>query len=272
MIGDYFNQISLTAIYIFTFALVLASLGVGVWLGRRHLARAGEGKDSSVGSAVAATLALLAFILAFAFNMTADRFNQRKQLLLDEVNAIGTAYLRADFLNEAASGRAKELLAEYVSVRDFVPGRDTDDNAIIARSSGIHAELWKLVDSHIQQHYDAGYLRLFVEPLNDVIDFHTARVVVGLEYHIPAPIWWALYFITVLAMLGIGFQLGASQAGSWQVGLVLALTFSTVILMINDLDRAREGTLVVDQRPMAELHQQLMEAERARRRGGEPGS
>lgn len=261
---DYFSSFPLSVIYAFTFVLVLASLVIGALLGHRYVARVGEQKDSSIGSAVAAMLGLLAFMLAFTFNMTADRFNERKGLLLDEVNAIGTVYLRADFLKPEARDRAKALLREYTAVQDFVPGRNTDDNGILARSAEIFKELWGLVDQHIEQGYEASRLRLFVEPLNDVMDFHTARDVVGLEYHIPEPIWVALYFITALAMLGIGFQFGANRAGSLHVGVTLALIFSTVILLISDLDRAREGFLVVDQRPMAELHQQLEQSQRER--------
>lgn len=267
MTGDYFSAFPLSVIYIFTFVLVLVSLVIGALLGHRYIRRAGELKDSSIGSAVAAMLGLLAFILALTFNMTADRFNERKELLLDQVNAIGTVYLRADFLEPEARGRAKALLTEYTAVQDFVPGKNTDDNGIIARSGEILKELWQLVDRHIAQGYDPNRLRLFVEPLNDVMDFHTARDVVGLEYHIPEPIWVALYFITALAMLGIGFQFGANRAGSLQMGVTLALIFSTVILLISDLDRSREGVVVVDQRPMRELHQQLVQSERERHAG-----
>lgn len=262
--GEWFFNAHLSAIYIFTFALVLAALGAGVLLGRRFAHRHRGLKDSSVGTAVAATLGLLAFLLAFTFNMTAERFSERKALLLDEVHAISTGYLRADFLPVESADRAKKLLSEYAAVRDFVPGNNADYATIFMHSEKIHAELWRIVSEQVGEQYNADYLRQFVDPLNRLIDFHHSRVTVGLGYRIPGPIWSALYFITVLAMLVIGFQFGISSGGSLQVASALALTFATVILLISDLDRANEGVLVVDQTPMSELAERLRGEERQR--------
>lgn len=255
--GNLFHSIPLLVVYFLTVLLVLGALAVGIAIGHRHRRYNKDVKDSSVGSAVAASLGLLAFLLAFTFNLTANRYNQRKALLLDEVNGIRTLYLRADFLQPAARERARALLAEYVDLRDFNPEKEPRINERLARSAEIHGELWQLVDEHLRQHYSPAYLRQFVEPLNAVISSHYSRVTVGLQYHIPGPIWMALYFMTVLAMLMIGFQFGISRGGSLKVALALALTFATVILLIADLDRATEGLLILDQTPMHELNQAL---------------
>lgn len=263
-LSDFFHTLPLLVIYVWSVLLVLCALGVGVSLGRRYLRRHSEIKDSSIGSAVGATLGLLAFLLAFTFNMTASRFNDRKALLLDEVNAIHTTYLRADFLQGDAADRAKILLAEYAAIRDIDPHLKDVRTHAIARSAEIHLELWQLVGEHIGAGYDAGYLRHFVEPLNTVVNDHNARITVGLEYRIPGAIWVAIYFMTALAMLAIGFQFGISRGGSPQVAVALALTFATVILLIADLDRSTDGALRVDQYPMTDLHSRLQEAERRR--------
>ncbi|SHF25207.1 hypothetical protein SAMN04487965_1746 [Microbulbifer donghaiensis] len=268
-LSEFFHTLPLLVVYVFSVLLVLCALAVGLYLGRRHLRTDREIKDASIGSAVAATLGMLAFLLAFTFNMTASRFNDRKVLLLDEVNVIYTAYLRADFLQEPAAGRARQLLAEYAAIRDINPLKAAARDYAIARSAEIHREIWSLVSKHIRDGYDPGYLRQFVEPFNAVINDHNSRITVGLEYRIPGAIWVAIYFMTALAMLAIGFQFGVSRGGSLHVALALALTFSTVILLIADLDRSTEGTLLLDQRPMAELHLRLQEAEH-RRTGGPP--
>lgn len=268
-LSDFFHALPLSIIYVASLLLVLCALGAGVVLGRRHLRSNREIKDSSIGSAVGATLGLLAFLLAFTFNMTASRFNDRKVLLLDEVNAIYTTYLRADFLQQDGADRAKMLLAEYAAIRDIHPHMTGARAYAIARSAEIQRELWQLVGEHIRDGYNAGYLRHFVEPLNTVVNDHNSRITIGLEYRIPGAIWVAIYFMTALAMLAIGFQFGISRGGSPQVALALALTFATVILLIADLDRSTEGALMVDQRPMAELHLRLQEAER-KRAGGPP--
>ncbi|WP_237057479.1 hypothetical protein [Microbulbifer sediminum] len=268
--SSFFSSIPLWGVCAFAILVVLVSLGAGMLVGRILWRRNRDVSEASIGSIVAATLGLLAFMLAFTFNMTAERFGARKALLLEEINAIATAYLRADFLDESGTARARELLAEYAQVRAFDPHTLEEEEYLraVERSEQIQASLWGLVAEHESRDYGAEKLKAFYQPLNEVIDYHTRRVLVGGRYQIPAPIWMALYAITALSMFGIGFQLGASRGGSPQVALALALAFSLVILLIEDLDRSYEGLLVVDQRPMAELSLQLQEAQRKRRDAG----
>jgi len=252
----YFNSLSLGAICGLSILLVLIALSVGNLLGR-FSARNGDVGESSIGGTVAATLGLLAFMLAFTFNMAADRFSQRKTLLLDEVNTIATTYLRADLLPPRERDRARKLLAEYVELRDINPKDVPDFDERMARSSAIQRQLWQLVAALSAAGYDGQRLRGFYESLNGLIDAHTARLYIGLRYRIPLPIWEALYAITALAMFGIGFQLGVGRRGSPQVVLSLALAFSVVILLIADLDRSGEGFLVIEQTPMSQLNAEL---------------
>ena len=66
---------------------------------------------------VGSILALLAFMMAFTFGMAGSRYNTRRAAVLDEANAIGTAYLRADLLPDAHRAEVRALLREYVDVR-----------------------------------------------------------------------------------------------------------------------------------------------------------
>jgi hypothetical protein len=98
---------------------------------------------------------------------------------------------------------------------------------------------------------------LYTQALNDVIDLHTKRVTVALQYRIPSSIWLALYFLTILAMAAVGYHFGISGSGNYWISLLLAFAFSAIILLIADLDRPLEGLLKVNQKPMIELQQQL---------------
>ena len=66
---------------------------------------------------VGTTIGLLAFLLAFTFGMAASRYDTRKQLVLQEADAIGTTYLRADFLQEPQRSNIRNLLREYAALR-----------------------------------------------------------------------------------------------------------------------------------------------------------
>jgi len=259
-----FNQLSLPLFGVLSILLVLVAMVVGNFFGLRS-ARNGNISDSSIGSAVAAILGLLAFLLAFTFNSTAERFLQRKALLLDEVNAISTTYLRADLLPHTYQRKSQRLLAEYAAIRDFDPKNIEDFTQRLERSEAIQDALWKMVAELKNENYDGVLLGKYMDSLNQVIDFNTSRIHVGTRYRIPLPIWAALALVTSLAMFGIGFQLGAGQRGSPQITLALALSFSVVILLIADLDRSGEGWLIVDQLPMSELNAELQAAESAAR-------
>lgn len=263
-LSDPFSTLHLGGLYMLSILLVIAALGLGFLLGRRARRLGKAPRDTSVGSAVAATLGLLAFMLAFTFNMTAERFAQRKALLLEEVNAVATTYLRADFLNKSGETKARALLAEYAQTRDFNPLTIELQDYLrrIARSEQIHDELWAVVAAHVDSGFDIEQLKAFYEPLNEIIDYHTRRVQVGGRYQIPPPIWVALYTITGLSMFGIGFQLGVARGGSPQVAIALALSFSLVILLIADLDRSGEGFLTVDNSAMAELSANLQQRQK----------
>jgi hypothetical protein len=98
---------------------------------------------------------------------------------------------------------------------------------------------------------------IFIESLNDVIDFHTKRVTVALMYRIPTTIWYALIFVTVLAMGAVGYQFGITGGRSTIIIILLALTFSAVIYLIADIDRSLTGAIRVSQRPMIELQKKI---------------
>jgi hypothetical protein len=97
---------------------------------------------------------------------------------------------------------------------------------------------------------------LFIGSLNEMIDLHNSRVTV-FRYHIPAPIWYVLYVITILSMVTVGYQAGLAGKSSLKVGIVLALTFSAVVFLIADLDRPVEGSLGVSQQPMLDLQKMM---------------
>ena len=128
----------LTAITVFSFLVI--ELGFRLADGRR---RAGiQEPQAPIGAVIAATLGLLAFLLAFTFNIAAARFDERRLSVLNEANAIGTTYLRADFLGEPAKGRIKQLLREYVHWRATMPNSDNDVNQVMSRSEKLQSQMW----------------------------------------------------------------------------------------------------------------------------------
>ncbi|MFI5322916.1 MAG: hypothetical protein ACHQ6U_05165 [Thermodesulfobacteriota bacterium] len=91
---------------------------------------------------VGSTLGLLAFMLAFTFGITASRFDTRKQLLLDEVNAIGTAFLRTDFLVEPYRTEIRKLFRDYVDLRPKWVNEPEKLEELVAELEEIQDKIW----------------------------------------------------------------------------------------------------------------------------------
>jgi len=255
------EQIPLWGIFVLTIAVVLMSIWAGAFLGQRRRRLSDHENESSLSTIIGATLGLLAFMLAFTFGMAADRFQIRKQLLLDEVNAVGTTYLRAGLLLEPHRTEIQKLLREYVDLRVDMTKQPLHQQSekfgdVLSRSEVIHDQLWAHAMALAKADRSSEIDALFISSLNEMIDLHISRVTV-VSYRIPIPIWYVLYFITVFSTITVGYQAGLTGKTSFNMGLVLALTFSAVILLIADLDRASEGSLRISQQPMYELQKKL---------------
>jgi hypothetical protein len=201
---------------------------------------------------------LLAFFLAFTFNMAGSRYDARKQLVLDEANAIETTYLRAKLLPKPYGTEIRELLREYVDVRVQVQtGKMEIIKQAIVKSEELHNQLWSKVVTLTENSNYSGITTLFIRSLNEVFDLHTKRVNAGLRNRIPVSIFATLYFVAFLAMSMMGYQAGLSGRRSPIAGLVLILTFAIVLALIIDLERPRQEIFSVSQQTMVDLKNKL---------------
>src|SRR5512138_487946 len=100
-----------------TLVIGVLSVEVGCRVAKYRRQRHQNETEAPAAPIVAATLGLLAFILAFTFGMAASRFEERRQAVLAEANAISTTYLRAAMLPQPMAADSRNLLQEYVDVR-----------------------------------------------------------------------------------------------------------------------------------------------------------
>ena len=115
------SALRLIGMILIPFLLVLAPLIIGQWYGINQIKKAPDLQRSPVGSITGAAFGLLAFLLAFTFQIAASRFDARKKLLLDEVTNIRTTYLRAEFIPEPFRTNTRKLIIEYVNIRVDLP-------------------------------------------------------------------------------------------------------------------------------------------------------
>lgn len=243
---------------IFGLSMVLTLLAITLGIKLGAMLKAGSTVDKTTpGAVIGATLGFLAFMLAFTFNMTSTRFDERKHLLVDEMSAIGTTDLRAGLLPEPYASHARVLLQEYVAVRVDITKEPKTIFKEIKRSDAIQDELWADVEKMAAEHSSNDYQKLYIQSLNDMLDLQDKRIASALYNRIPGAIWAGLFIITFLAMVAVGYQFGQSSHHHALINLMLAIAFSSVIVLIADLDRESEGLIHVNQQPLYDLQQRL---------------
>ena len=239
---------------VLTLGLTLAAVEAGYLLGRWRLRRDHE-QEGTAGATGGATLGLLAFVLALTFAMAAGRYDTRKELVIEEANAIGTTYLRALLLPAAQAAETRDLLRRYVDARLEAAASGNVAEGI-ARSERLHELLWRQAVTAGAAQADSVTTGLFIASLNDVIDLHAKRLAAW-RNRIPGVVWVFLFVTTVLGMASMGYHAALSESRRTVAVIFLALAFSCALTLVADLDRPREGFLIVSQQAMQDLQDSM---------------
>jgi hypothetical protein len=254
------DALPLWGVFVFTLVLVLAAVEMGYLMGRSRHARVAGEKEGPVGAMVGSTLGLLALMLGFTFSFAANRFDVRRTVLIDETNAIGTTYLRADMLPEPHRAEIRALLREYTDAR-LEGVRRNDLAKVLERSNEIQQKLWAHAVALGRESPNSIVVGLFIQTLNETIDIHAKRLLIVTRTRIPTPIWATLYLIAIVSLLGLGYQSGLSETSRSPAVFMIAIAFSLVICLVADMDRPQEGAIKLSQQSMIDL-QTMMHADK----------
>jgi hypothetical protein len=237
------------------FVLMAAASIVGSQLRRWHdrTARVSAGvSDEAKGPTITAVLTLLALLLGFSFNLAMQRYETRRQLVVDEANAIDTTYLRAQLLPEPHRKRIGDLLIVYTDNRIALAtlgARRAPE--LLAKNDAILTDLWAATSAAlgaIDRHPD--FSNAFLASMNELINLDTARKNARL-IHVPAEIFANLIIYMAVTSALLGYLLSGLQ-GRLTSLLVLAL-MAMFLLLVLDIDRPLQGALRESQAPMRQL-------------------
>ena len=247
----------------FTDSLRAAGLFLGLvgclelWFtfGRRVRRRRGEALDQ-LANIQGATLGLLALLLGFSFALAAGRFSERQKLIVDEANAIGTAWLRCDLLPSGARAEVREWLRRYVEQRIafYDAATDQEQHAAVAESEALQVKMWAAVSSAAQS--SPAIANVLLPPFNEVIDLNGMRVAATAR-HMPTMLMALLLASSAVSVAAVGY--GCGVAGKRNIVLTTALAFliSGTLWAIIDMDHPRKGLIRVGQQPMLDLEKSL---------------
>ena len=249
------DSLPLWFLFLLVLLFLLVAVESGFRLGRFLQKRLPDRAEANVGALSGSTLALLAFLLAFVTSSAVNSFAARRQAVVEEANAIGTAYLRTGFLPEQASKVSRELLREYVDQRvaalDLALLRES-----IIRSEEIHNDLWAITED-LAENSTSPILALYISSINEVIDLHTVRINVGLVARIPWNLILTLFLMSILGMVQVGLFLSYSEKRNVIALLVFTLVLSVVFLLIIDLSRGQDGLFRISYQSLLDLQRQM---------------
>ena len=242
--------------------IVLSLVGeLGFLLGRKIRETSDEPAKTQSFTVTAATFGFLALLLAFAFSAGGTRFATRKQLMVDEANAIGTTYLRAQLLPEPYGSEAASLLRDYVDVR-VEWHRALDDGERLEEANeatqDLQQQLWAQAVAAGQEDPRAETYSLFTQSLNELIDLQTMRLA-SVENRIPPTALYLLLLAAILGVLALGYGAGLGNRRNILGRIIVALLIVVVIFVVVDLDRPGGGLIEEGQRSMLRLQESLHE-------------
>jgi len=251
------DMLPIWAVYVVTVILALVAAEIGFRIGlNRQRKNPTEGETRATGTVVAGILGLMAFLMAFSIGIVIDQQGNRKALVVEEANAVGTAYLRADFLSEPDRTSTQDLLREYVEIRIAAAADPSKLGAVVKRSEEIHSELWSIVVDTVRQGNESDITGLFVESINDVIDVHSLRLA-AIDLRLPRVLGIVLYIATLLSFLLVGIANSLDGKRDLTAILIFTLAFVAVLTIIVDLDRPQEGLITVSQTALSDLLRQM---------------
>jgi hypothetical protein len=237
-------------IFLLTALFLVGLLMACIEFGRRiRLRRRDEKWSSGFGVIDGAVFGLMALLLGFSFSGAVSRFDARRELIVQETNAIGTAWLRVDLLPEAAQPQIRDDFRAYLDAR-LAFYKDLGINRAkaldeLGLSEKLQTKIWSESLVAAKQGSSPPVLTLIVGSLNDMIDITTTRLV-ALQTHPPMPIYVTLVLLALASSLIAGFGMGDTDKRPWLHTLVFAAALTLTVYTIIDLEFPRVGIIRVD--------------------------
>ena len=243
----------LTIVFLGSIAAFFVAIETG------HLVGAKVEKGANVSTLEASVLGLLALMIGFTFSMALNRFEARRDALVSEANAIGTATLRARLLPAPYDGESLKLFRDYARIRVNFGEREQsapENVEALQRSREIQEALWRQAQAASVKDNAMVPTGLYIQALNQVFDDQQKRLTI-IRNRVPNIVFVGLYSVAVTALWLTGYASAIDRRHWRRPTYVAGLLVAGVILLIQDLDRPSGGFITVSQQPMTDTAQAL---------------
>ena len=243
-------------------ALFMLALEVGFRLGARQQAKSDEPDKTHVNALHGAVLGLLALLLGFTFAMAVSRYENRKTLMVDQANAIGTAALRGSVLPPPHAARTQVLFRDYIQTRFLYNASVRGSQGIAdaeARASQIENELWAIAGKLLTEDPRSQPASLFMQALNDMFDIREKRRF-ALDDRVPGAVMFMLFAVSIVAMGLVAYASGLNGRRHILSNFIFAFLIALVLIIIFDIDSPRVGFVKASQDSLIRLDQSMAPA------------
>ena len=226
---------------------MILMLELGHRVGARQRARLTEGGAAGIGAVEGAIFALLGLLIAFTFQGAMVRFDERRALIVQEANNIGTAWLRIDLLPASAQPALRDLFRQYLDSRLLTYRKIPDMVAVKAeldRTAQLQGEIWKVALAGQKENGQAIVVGL-LPVLNQMFDIVTTRTMAA-QTHPPAILFVMLGLMACAAAFLAGHGMSGSKTRSWIHSLGFAAILAVTVFVIMDMEYPRLGLIRVD--------------------------
>ena len=227
---------------ILIFATVLL-MELGRWLGNRWRSRNGETSPGG-GTVEGAVFSLMGLLIAFAIYGAESRFDRRRSLIVDEANAINTAYALLDLLPANTQPHLRSDFREYVQSRLTTYQKVANWESVQAmqmelrQSAELQREIWKDAVDAIKQADSPSVQALLLPAIDRMIGIETTRTV-ALETHLPVAVWAMLAFSVLASCVLAGYSMSSHGSRHWVHTVSFCLLFSAAVYVLVDFEYPR---------------------------------
>ena len=243
------------------FAAMVAFLEIGRWVGKRKLAQHGEAGRKGVGVVDGAVYSLLALLIGFAFSDAASRFHHRRELLINQVEAIHAAYERVDLVpaayQEPVRGAFRRYLDAVLFTYDQPPGSEREEKAR-EQVAQARTQLWRLAVTAVTSE-GGEQARMLLLPSSTEMFGAVEQERLARRVHAPPMVFVMIILMALVASVFAGFALAPDKRRSWMFIFGVAGAVSLAIFVIIDLEFPRAGLIRVDvmDRALVELRSRM---------------
>lgn len=257
---DFFYGLSSSTIAFALLALMLLAIEAGYRVGLRRQAATAEKAREQIGTVQASLLGVLALMLGFTFSIALDRYNSRSLAVVNEANAIGTAFLRTGLLPDPLRADARRAFVDYADVRARMSvltwNQKEERRTLLARALELQDGLWRQAAESSRAAPSPATTGLYVQSLNEMFDAYSSYLAETMR-HVPHLVMILLFGAFILSGALIGFSAGLAGHRPARVTFLMMGVIVLLMYMVMDLDRPHRGIIQVSSQSLLDVKAQI---------------